>query len=194
MRESNTSDTSGGAVETTSIEDLLSAREGPCEFAQEVHGCPFNDKAAPDSLREIVFVFLGAAIEIYNLIGPGRSREGYLGKLVQCMTLSGIPLEVQPSIPLSRNGAIVSACCQPDLLVSGKIVAELTVTDRELRHSEIAKFTSLLKRTQIPVGYLFNYGSPNALEWRVFGLRTQSVHATDTEKIVPPRAAGMKWY
>src|SRR5262245_4832790 len=117
-------------------------------------------------LKEEVYAIAGAAMEVYNGLGPGFLEAVYQVALETELKLRQIPFEAQKDLAVFYKGQPLSGICyRPDLLAYGQIVVELKALDR-LGANEIAQAINYLKATRSPVAVLINFGNSKQLEWK----------------------------
>jgi GxxExxY protein len=112
---------------------------------------------------------VGAAFEVYNVMGPGFAEGVYQECLERELTLRGIPFESQPELRLRYKGAQLDIHYRPDFYVCDGIVADLKAL-LQLTNKERSQLLNYLKGTGKPVGYLLNFGHPEKLEWERYVL------------------------
>jgi GxxExxY protein len=107
---------------------------------------------------------VGAAMEVYNVMGPGFAEAVYRECLERELNLREIPFESQPELRISYRGQELEIYYKPDLYVSGGILTELKALTR-LSNDQRSQLLNYLNATGKPVGYLLNFGHPDKLEW-----------------------------
>ena len=115
--------------------------------------------------KEEVFKIVGAAMEVYNELGPGFLEPVYQEALEIEFTDQKIPFESQQHLLITYKGRSLKKSYIPDFCVYEKIIAELKVLDR-LSGTEEAQILNYLKATGLRVGGLLNFGNPKKLEWK----------------------------
>jgi GxxExxY protein len=115
------------------------------------------------------YELVGAAMEVYNVMGPGYLEEVYQECLERELKLREIPFQSQPQLNLYYKGEHLSRYYRPDLFVYSGIVVELKALKR-LGNDEMAQILNYLKGTNKQVGYLLNFSAPKELEWKRFVL------------------------
>jgi GxxExxY protein len=113
------------------------------------------------------YTLVAAAIEVYNTLGPGFLEEVYQECLERELASRGIPFTPQPNLRISYKGAPIQKYYRPDLYAFDGIIVELK-SIKFLTENEYAQLFNYLKATGKPVGYLFNFGNPQKLEWKRF--------------------------
>jgi GxxExxY protein len=117
--------------------------------------------------KDEVFAIVGAAMEVYNELGPGFLEPVYQEALEIELETKKLPFEPQKSLRISYKGRLLKKEYFADLIGYGKIIVELKALDR-LTTREEAQLLNYLKATGIRVGLLINFGSRHKLEWRRF--------------------------
>ena len=104
--------------------------------------------------REVI----GAAIEVHKALGPGFLESVYEHALCVELTLRGIPLETQKSLPVKYKGQPVGEG-KLDLLVRDLLIVELKTVDM-LMPIHTTQLISYLKATGLQLGLLINFNVP----------------------------------
>lgn len=115
--------------------------------------------------KDEVYAIIGAAMEVYNQLGPGFGESIYQDALEIEVKLRKIPNHPQQDIFVYYKGQQLKNFYRPDLICYGKIVVELKALDR-LTSREEAQVLNYLKATDLPVGVLINFGAKRDLEWK----------------------------
>jgi GxxExxY protein len=110
---------------------------------------------------------MAAAFEVYNEMGNGYLEDVYQECLEMELGSRGVPFTSQPEQVLSYKGRALNKRYRPDLIAFGEIIVELKAI-KNIGDNECAQILNYLKATGKRVGYLINFGSPGALEWKRF--------------------------
>jgi GxxExxY protein len=122
-----------------------------------------------DLFKQEGYELVGAAMEVYNVMGAGYLEDVYQECLERELKLRAIPFERQPKLSLFYKGEQLSQYYRPDLYVYSGIVVELKALKR-LGNDEMAQILNYLKGAEKQVGYLLNFGATKELEWKRFVL------------------------
>ena len=120
-------------------------------------------------LKQEGYDLMGAAFEVYNVLGYGMAEEIYQQSLEVELGLRNIPYQSKADIQVTYKGHILTTVYRPDLLVFGEIVAELKAV-KTLAPEHEAQLFNYMRISQKRVGYLINFGASNELEWKRFVL------------------------
>ena len=102
---------------------------------------------------------IGAAIEVHRHWGPGLYEEIYERSMYHELRLRDVPFDAQVVLPLVYKGEKVGDDLRLDLIVQGKVVAELkSVKVLEAIHE--AQLLTYMKLTKCRVGLLINFNVP----------------------------------
>lgn len=115
--------------------------------------------------KEEVYAIVGAAMEVYNVLGPGFLEPVYQEALGIEFTSRGIPFEPQKELRISYKEHRLEQKYKADFLGYGKIIVEIKALDC-LTSREEAQLLNYLKATGLEVGVLINFGSGGKLEWK----------------------------
>ncbi len=106
------------------------------------------------------YLINGAAIEVYNQLGPGFLEKIYHQALIEEFELRGIPFETEVNIPIYYKGKLLSDSYRADLICFGDTLVEIKAV-AEWNKSHQAQIIHYLKATGIRHGLLINFGGPS---------------------------------
>lgn len=115
--------------------------------------------------KEEVYAIVGAAMEVYNVLGPGFLEPVYQEALGIELTERGIPFVAQKELRIFYKGRRLQKTYIADVLAFEKIIVEIKALDR-LTTREEAQLLTYLKATGLKVGILINFGAGGKLEWK----------------------------
>lgn len=111
--------------------------------------------------------FMGAAFEVYNVLGYGMAEEIYQQSLEIEVNMRSIPFQTKAELTVTYKDRLLTTVYRPDLLVFDEIVVELkAVTSLASEHE--AQLFNYMRISKKRVGYLVNFGAPKGLEWKRF--------------------------
>jgi len=99
---------------------------------------------------------IGAAFEVYRVLGYGFLEKVYQNAMAVELRLRGLTVELESKIDVWYKGAKVGYY-EADLFVESSVIAELKVA-KEYQKSDEAQILNELKATGIKVGLLINFG------------------------------------
>jgi len=134
--------------------------------------------------KDEVYAIVGAAMEVYNQLGPGFGEAIYQEALEIESDARKLPNNPQQEIYIDYKGTKLKQFFKPDFIYYDKIIAEIKALDR-LTSREEAQLLNYLKATGLPVGILINFGHENDLEWKRMVLTQQKSNRTP-KVIIPP--------
>ena len=115
--------------------------------------------------EEITGQIIGAAFEVYNLLGYGFLEKVYENALIRELQLRGLHATAQYPIKVIYKDAEVGDY-HADILVEDKVIVELK-TAEAFNPIHEAQLLNYLKATGIKVGLLINFG-PKKCEYKRF--------------------------
>ena len=118
--------------------------------------------------KDEVYAIIGAAMDVYNQLGPGFGEAIYQEALEIEIENRKIPNNPQQDTFIFYKGQRLKNFFTPDLICYEKIVVEI----------------KYLKATNMPVGLLINFGSEKDLERKRMVLTSQK--PTQAPKVIPP--------
>lgn len=116
-------------------------------------------------LKDEVYAIIGAAMEVYNQLGPGFGEAIYQEALEIEVEDRKLPNNPQQDVFVFYKGRKLKSFFKPDLICYEKIVVELKALDR-LTSLEESQLLNYLKATGMPVGLLINFGAQSDLQWK----------------------------
>lgn len=108
-------------------------------------------------LEDEGYRFMGAAFEVYNVLGYGMAEEVYQQCLEVELSLRRIPFVTKHKLSLVYKGHQLITKYEPDLYVFNALVVELKAVSQLISDHE-AQLFNYLRIAQQPVGYLVNFG------------------------------------
>jgi GxxExxY protein len=115
--------------------------------------------------KDEVFKIVGAAMEVYNELGPGFLEAVYQEALEIEFLRQAMPFDSQKPLPITYKGQRLNKSYVADFLVYEKIIVELKALER-LSGTEEAQVLNYLKATGLRVAVLLNFGRVGELEWK----------------------------
>ncbi len=105
-----------------------------------------------DITRDII----GAAFEVYNILGYGFLEQVYQKAMQVELRLRGHSAELEHKIKVKFKGNLVGDYAA-DIFVDEKVIVELKVAP-EYNQKDEAQILNQLKATEMEVGLLINFG------------------------------------
>lgn len=115
--------------------------------------------------KDEVYAIIGAAMEVYNQLGPGFGEAIYQEALEIESDSRNLPNNPQQEIYIDYKATKLKQFFTPDFIYNDKIIAEIKAIDR-LTSREESQLLNYLKATGLPVGLLINFGADKDLEWK----------------------------
>ena len=120
-------------------------------------------------LKQEGYDLMGAAFEVYNVLGYGMAEEIYQQSLEIELGLRNITFKSKADIEVAYKGQTLATVYRPDLLVFGEIVVELKAVEA-LAAEHDAQLFNYMWISKKKVGYLINFGGSKEIEWKRFVL------------------------
>lgn len=115
--------------------------------------------------KDEVYAIIGAAMEVYNALGPGFAEPVYQEAFGIEMVERAIPVKPQQELVILFKGKPLQKTYMADFVAYEKIIIEIKALDR-LSSREEAQLLNYLKATKSPLGLLINFGAMKDLEWK----------------------------
>ena len=120
-------------------------------------------------LKQEGYDLMGAAFEVYNVLGYGMAEEIYQQSLEIELGLRDLPFLSKAELGVTYKDQKLTIVYRPDLLVFEEIVVELKAV-KTLAPEHEAQLFNYMRISKKKVGYLINFGTPAELEWKRFVL------------------------
>jgi len=131
--------------------------------------------------KELSYRIIGAAIEVYNTLGPGFSEKIYQRALEQEMKLQKIPFVSQKRIKIFYKDIFLGYQVV-DLIVNDKIIVEIKIADKILP-IHCAQLKSYLMATKYNLGLVINFGSDSLQSKRVAVSQIKQRYSRNSPKL-----------
>ena len=115
--------------------------------------------------KDEVYAIVGAAMDVYNDLGPGFLENVYQEALEIETRERKIPSKALQEIQIQYKGQLLKRIYIADLVCYDKIIVELKAMDK-LTLREEGQLINYLKATGMKVGVLINFGHYPGLEWK----------------------------
>lgn len=119
-----------------------------------------------DCLKELSYEIRGAAMEVYNELGPGLLESVYEKALIHEFKLREIDVVSQIPVNIVYKGELVGNDLRIDLLVEDTVIIELKSVE-ELKKVHFKQLRTYLKLLNRPEGWLINFGAEDFVKGMV---------------------------
>ena len=109
------------------------------------------------NIDQLSYMVRGAAMEVYNELGPGLLESVYEKALLYELQLRGLNTVSQVPVEINYNGQQISSDFRLDLLVEDQLILELKSVE-EIRDVYYKQLRTYLKLMNKPMGWLINFG------------------------------------
>ncbi|MDD2922440.1 MAG: GxxExxY protein [Anaerolineales bacterium] len=113
--------------------------------------------------KHLSFAIIGAAMEVYNILGSGFLEAVYQVALEKKLSLRGIPFDRKVKLPVSYKGELIGEY-EADIVVDEKIIVEVKSISR-FNSAHEAQAVHYLTATGLQLALLINFGA-GSLEYR----------------------------
>ena len=110
------------------------------------------------------YLITGAAMHVYNVLGPGFYEAVYQEALELEFIKRNIPYEREKEIKVYYEGQELRQSYKADFVCYGHIIVELKAISK-LDDSHSCQVYNYLKATGYKLGILYNFGHDKTLEW-----------------------------
>jgi GxxExxY protein len=106
--------------------------------------------------EDLTHRIIGAALEVYKILGYGFIEDVYERALLKEFELRGIPAQCNCSVRVTYKGDAIPYYL-PNILVEEKVIVDLRA-DEEYNPRYECQIINYLKATNIKVGLIINFG------------------------------------
>jgi GxxExxY protein len=114
--------------------------------------------------KDEVYRIIGAAIEVYNVLGAGFLESVYQEAMEVELARRDIPFSPQVPVRVRYKDVTLNKGFFADLICFGAVIVELKAISATTKADE-AQLLNYLRATDIRVGLLINFGDPGQLDW-----------------------------
>ena len=110
------------------------------------------------------YKIIGAALKVYNMLGPGFLEAVYQETLEIELQRQGIPYEREKELKIYYDSIELKQTYRADFVCYDKIIIELKAVSC-LDNSHRSQIYNYLRATELNLGILINFGHTGGLEW-----------------------------
>jgi GxxExxY protein len=115
--------------------------------------------------KDEVYAIIGAAMDVYNNLGPGFLENVYQEEMEIELESRKIPSKPRQEIHIKFKGRELKKFYIADVICYDKIIVEIKAMDKPALRDE-GQLINYLKATELKVGVLLNFGHYPSLEWK----------------------------
>ena len=108
--------------------------------------------------ENLTYKIIGAAREVYKILGPGYLESVYEDALCYEFDLLDIPYQRQIDLDVHYKNTVFERKFRADLLIDNKVLVENKAI-KMITNQDEAQLINYLKTTRLKVGLLFNFGA-----------------------------------
>lgn len=108
------------------------------------------------SLDNLIYESIGAAMEVYNLLGPGLLESIYEKAMIYELQSRGLKVSSQMPVEVKYKNVTLSSDLRLDILVEDKVIIELKSVET-LMPVHFKQIRSYMKLLDISAGILINF-------------------------------------
>jgi len=113
-------------------------------------------EAAEKGVNDLTEKIIAAAIEVHRHLGPGMLESTYETCLAHELTLQGLQVQRQLSLPIEYKGMRIDSAYRLDLLVAAQVVVEVKAV-QAFERVHPAQLLTYLRLANLHVGLLINF-------------------------------------
>lgn len=147
-----------------------------------VRSCDNGERGGSMELlfKKEVYAIVGAAFEVYNVLGPGFLEAVYQEALGIELSERGIPFVPQMDLQITYKERPLSKRYTPDFICYDSLIVEIKAIEH-LTSADQAQLLHYMKAAPVITGILINFGSARALQWKRMVLSTATRKAPGPE-------------
>ena len=115
--------------------------------------------------KDEVYAIVGAAMDVYNDLGPGFLENVYHEAMEIELESRKIPSKPRQEIHIKFKGRELKKFYIADVICYDKVIVEIKALDKLALRDE-GQLINYLKATGLKVGVLINFGHYPSLEWK----------------------------
>ena len=108
------------------------------------------------SIDNLIYESIGAAMEVYNHLGPGLLESIYEKAMIYELQSRGLKVSSQMPVEVKYKNVTLSSDLRLDILVEDKVIIELKSVET-LMPVHFKQIRSYMKLLDIPAGILINF-------------------------------------
>lgn len=132
-------------------------------------------------LKDEIYTLVGAAMEVYNVLGNGFLEGVYQEAYEIELRERAIPFRAQVPLRIHYKDRILKKEYKADIIAFEKVVVELKAQER-LTKADESQLLNYLNATKLQVGLIINFGAAKELEWKRMVLTKYIVPANRHER------------
>lgn len=113
-----------------------------------------------ENIDRLSYKIIGCAIEVHKELGPGLLESIYEKCLIKELTLNGLKIKSQISVPIFYKGIEMNCDLRLDILVENLVIVEIKSVETIHPVFE-AQLLTYMKLLQMPKGVLINFNCKN---------------------------------
>ncbi|RRJ97497.1 GxxExxY protein [Opitutaceae bacterium TAV4] len=113
----------------------------------------------PQEVEHLATAAVNTAFAVHQTLGPGLLEDTYRQCMAIELSLNGITVEQEKSMPLTYRGHLIANSYRLDLLLNNKLTIELKTVESVLPVHE-AQLITYIKLLHFPLGLLINFNVP----------------------------------
>lgn len=110
----------------------------------------------PMSVDNLIYESIGAAMEVYNCLGPGLLESIYEKAMIYELQCRGLKVSSQTPVEVKYKNVTLSSDLRVDILVEHKVIIELKSVEI-LIPVHFKQIRSYMKLLEVPAGVLINF-------------------------------------
>ncbi len=118
-----------------------------------------NQVIVPSDVEALATETVHAALAVHRALGPGLLESAYQECLAIELSLAGISVEREKTLPLVYRGRAIETAYRLDLIVGHRLLVELKAVE-VIAPIHQAQVVTYLKLLELPLGLLINFNVP----------------------------------
>jgi GxxExxY protein len=110
-------------------------------------------------IEALATTVVNAAFSVHKTLGPGLLESAYHECLAIELSLAGLRLQRELSLPLTYRGQVIPNAYRLDMIVHDRLLVELKAIE-SVQPIHRVQTTTYLRLLQLPLGLLINFNVP----------------------------------
>ena len=118
-----------------------------------------SEVRVPEEIEALATAVVSAAFTVHRTLGPGLLESAYHECLGIELSLAGLRVQREQTLPLNYRGHVIQNAYRIDLLINEQLLVELKTVEA-IQPIHRVQVTTYLRLLKLPLGLLINFNVP----------------------------------
>ena len=118
-----------------------------------------SEVRVPEEIEALATAVVSAAFTVHRTLGPGLLESAYHECLGIELSLTGLRVQREQTLPLNYRGHVIQNAYRIDLLINEQLLVELKTVEA-IQPIHRVQVTTYLRLLKLPLGLLINFNVP----------------------------------